>query len=257
MGFPVAAFAAIAKVAGPTVGLSLLNMIMHNISTRYANKQMQQLTQNAIANTPVTNKVGSWLNQGNVLQGVNKAGNIMPKTFRPLPNVTVPTNVKVAQGISNVTGGIGRAAGGLAPFLLDTLGRGVEGVGNVAGAAAEAAGRTAGAGAEALLNIPSHMSPISDAQRQLYGNTPIDAVGGIMSDVGKAAGVGLTQVGKVGGAVGQAAGSMIGGPIRDAAALLRMQQIMQSVAANPGLRGGAGLVAARALSAARLGAQRS
>jgi hypothetical protein len=256
-GVLAAALPAIVKAGGISAGLGLLNMIMNRISTGYVQSRMQNLTQQAIQNTPVTGRVGSWYNNGTMLQGLNKSGNLMPKTFHPLPTVTPPAGVRAANVVSQLTGGIGRAASGMAPFALDIVGKGIQGAGATAGAALEGAGRTAGAVAQAVGNIPSHMNTsISDAQRQLYGGTPFDAVGGIMSDVGKAAGVGLTQAGKVGGVAAESLGNMIGGPISDAAALWRMQNIMQNIAANPGLRGGAGLVAARALSAARMGARK-
>jgi hypothetical protein len=115
-----------------------------------------------------------------------------------------PLGIKALGGAGKLAGGVGSAAYVLLPLLLNMLGRSTQAAGATAGAAAQAAG-----------NIPKHIAGLtSNQQRELYGGTIFDVLGGISSDAGAAAGVGLTG-----------AGDAVGGALQDASKMLQVKQV--------------------------------
>lgn len=97
---------------------------------------------------------------------------------------TLPT---VASGALNTLGGVGQGisntAKGIFPFILGLLGK-----------STQAAGVAAGAGLNAIGNIPAAMFRTPASKTEIYGYTPMDAVGPIASGLGNAAGVGTSAL---------------------------------------------------------------
>jgi hypothetical protein len=116
------------------------------------------------------------------------------------------------------------------PYALSGLGGMIQTIGNTAATGAVGAGASLGALSEARGNIAGHLVPESKTQLELYGNTPMSAAGGIMSDVGKAAGVGFNAAGAVAGTGLKGTGEVLGGTLIDAANAMKLRQMFEDIA---------------------------
>jgi hypothetical protein len=138
---------------------------------------------------------------------LNKAGNPVYGAFQPAPNIPAYKPSKLGK-IGTTVGGLAQLASIVAPFIINAIGRSAQVAGNTAGVAAQAAG-----------NIPSHIASMqSQSQRERYGGTLFDALGGISSDLGSAAATGLSGIGN---AAGQTANDIYNA--------MRVYQIQQGV----------------------------
>jgi hypothetical protein len=152
---------------------------------------------------------------------------------------------QIANGtIGNLIPGAGNSGGGggtpppkkrgiigsVAPYLGQALGGIIQTAGNTAATGAAGAGATLGAFSEAGGNALSHIVPESKTQLELYGNTPMNALAGITSDLGKAAGVGFNAAGQTVGTGLKGVGDTIGGTIIDAANAVKLRQMFEDIA---------------------------
>jgi hypothetical protein len=233
-------------------------MIIGKIAGNYNSKHTNALTsaaqRNAMSTIQLPMGATRWHDLGKgMLQAVDAGGHLMGRpVVAPVADAITPTaGMKAASTIEGGSKYLGNLGSSILPYLVQGVGRTIEGAGKTAGAGAEAVGRTGGAVAQALGNIPSHMSMASDQQKALYGKTPMDMVGGITSDVGKAAGVGLSSVGRAANVGLSSAGEALGGTIEDIGSFMRMQQLFKTIVGNPALKGASADLAGRALTWSR------
>jgi hypothetical protein len=128
----------------------------------------------------------------------------------PLPTSKVGP---VLRGIGGVAGGIATGLGHILPQVM-----------NLGGKMVQTAGVTAGAGAQALGNVPAHLAAmVPDSKRNLYGGTPLDAFGGIASDIGTAVNTGLSSTGMA-----------VGTSVSDAARYFQVMNAQREILKNAG-----------------------
>jgi hypothetical protein len=141
---------------------------------------------------------------------MNDNGN-MGRKFYPTPDLT--TGQKVGGAVKGGLNFLGNAGFAILPQVLGAGGR-----------LANAAGQTAGALAQAAGNVPAHLaSTVPQSKVDRYGGTPMQALGGISSDLGTAANVGAT-----------AAGEAVGGTLNDMANAIKLYNLQRMLMGGVG-----------------------
>jgi hypothetical protein len=167
-----------------TAAPAVAQIVSSLVSTAAQNKAMRTIADNTeIQQNPVSGKMEAYT----TTPGIQKA--------------------QAAQTLSNTADKIGGAASGITQTVLPTftnaLGLGAQALGNTVGAASQAAGNLAG-------HLANSMS--TQRQRETYGGAdPLQALGGISSDIG--------NVGKV---AAEGAGNVVGGTLTGIANVMRM-----------------------------------
>lgn len=179
-----------------TIGSMALPYIMEAIGGKVsANAGRHDLTTTETTRTPMLTRAGVPYKDGR-----------MTTTSRAITTPTLKS--KMMRGGGTALSFLGNAGIMALPFIFDALGK-----------TTQAAGAAGGAVAQAIGNAPAHFAASMDSQavKDWYGGTPLDAVGGIMSDVGTAAGVGVSG-----------AANAIGSTVSDAANAARLARLLRT-----------------------------
>jgi hypothetical protein len=150
----------------------------------------------------------------------------------------IPKGLRAAGKVSGIAHAVGLAGSLALPYIMQGIGNTVNAAGKTAGAVAEAGGRTAGALGEALGSIPSALSTTSELQRYQYGKSPMDLVGGVTGNLGKALNVGLSSVGQAGNTAASSVGQAVGGTVSNLGSTLQLYNMIQRLSSDPSLVGG-------------------
>jgi len=208
----------------------LMSLIMGKIGDTYANKQMMNMP----GPTPPTlppgvdpAKVFIDPSNPNVFYKLGAGGRVNSTPFAMVPGTpgaNPATYTYPGKGLANTAGKVGSAVASVLPFVVSS------GL-NLAGRATQGASVAAGGLVQAAGNAPAHLLSAfapSAKQAELYGGDILQGIGGISSDLGTAAGAGVS-------AIGNAAGQSL----NDIANMVKMLGMQKLILANLGKAGAA------------------